>query len=59
MHKFSQLRKLEKKMKKWKINAKKMIATVYFKIQTSRDLIDLPNKSIRCEKESIKIYDQI
>jgi len=42
-------------MKKQKIDIKEMIATVYFKIQTSRDLIDLPKESIKYEKASIKI----
>ena len=42
-------------MKKQKIEVKKTIAALYFKIQTSRDLIDLPKESIKYEKASIKI----
>ena len=37
-------------MKKREIDVKEMIAAVYFKIQISRDLIDLPKESIKCEK---------
>ena len=36
-----------------------MIAAVYFKIQISRDLIDLPKESIRYEKASKKVSGQI
>ena len=41
-------------MKKQKIAIKEMITAVYFKIQTSRDLIDLSKESIKYEKASNK-----
>ena len=41
-------------MKKQKIEIKEMIVAVYFKIQTSRDLIDLSKESIKYEKASNK-----
>ena len=41
-------------MKKQKIEIKEMIAAVYFKIQTSKDLIDLSKESIKYEKASNK-----
>ena len=46
-------------MEKQKIDAKEMIATIYFMIQASRDLIDQPKEFIRCKKASIKIEGQI
>ena len=42
-------------MKKQKIEVKEMIAAVYFKIQTSRDLIDLSKKFIKYVKDPIKV----
>ena len=41
-------------MKKQKIDVKEMIAAVYFKIQTSRDLIDLSKESIKYGEASNK-----
>ena len=41
-------------MKKQKIEVRKMIAAVYFKIQTFRNLIDLLKDSIKYEKSSNK-----
>ena len=47
MQKLGKEHKLEKRDKKQKIVVKEIIAAVYFKIQTSRDLIDLSKKSIK------------
>jgi len=38
-----------------KIDVQEMIAIIYFKIQTSKDLIDLLKESIKYEKASIKV----
>ena len=42
-------------MKKQKIEVKEMIAAVYFKIQTPRDLRDMSKEFIKYEKSFTKV----
>ena len=54
MQKLGQEHTLEKRNEKQKINVKEIIVAIYFKIQTSRDLIDLSKESTKYEKASNK-----